>query len=367
MRLIRWGSASIGHWLILSILVIPFPFAILPQLTYTQSDSILLYKVVATLSIPAFSISLFQYWRKTDFNKWNEIIHTILAYILIFFLLKYGFDKVFKNQFYFPEPNILHTPLGQLNKDILFWSTMGTSYGYNIFMGIIEIVPALLLIGRRTRFLGCVLAFGVLLNVWAINIGFDISVKLLSTILLLSAIYILLYYWRLIVAMCTLDYGDLKKNQFQSLKKSSFTKRLAKGITLSIICMEVFLPFIEYETFNMDNKIKQFYAGSFNVVKMDENSILSKEIIRIHFHNDGYLITESENQEFVDLKIETSIGKPGFILKERNLSIQYSETDSCAQMTWKNNNQDHIIELSRINLDDLPIAQDDFHLTMESY
>ena len=43
---------------------------------------------------------------------------------------------------------------------------MGTSRIYNIFMGIIEIIPAVLLLHKRTRFLGGLIAFVVLTNVF---------------------------------------------------------------------------------------------------------------------------------------------------------------------------------------------------------
>jgi len=37
-------------------------------------------------------------------------------------LLNYGTDKLFLEQFYKPDANILFTPLGFLDSDILFWS-----------------------------------------------------------------------------------------------------------------------------------------------------------------------------------------------------------------------------------------------------
>ena len=114
--------------------------------------------------------------------------------VVSFFLFVYGFNKVFKIQFYIPEPNTLYTPLGQLSKDILFWSSMGSSHSYNLFMGLVEILPALFLLFRRTRMLGAVISFTVLLNVLMINFGFDISVKILSSFLLFLSLVILAPY-----------------------------------------------------------------------------------------------------------------------------------------------------------------------------
>lgn len=52
---------------------------------------------------------------------WMKII---ISYYLSFVLFIYGANKIFKCQFYEPEPNILFTPLGYLSKDILYWSAL---------------------------------------------------------------------------------------------------------------------------------------------------------------------------------------------------------------------------------------------------
>ena len=136
-----------------------------------------------------FKITTLRNINKIREMTWNEIIffywtHVLVSNMLAFFLLRYGFDKLFKHQFYLPEPNTLYTPVGLLSKDILFWTSMGTSHSYNVFMGLIEIIPAFLLFFKRTRMLGGLISFAVLLNVLMINIGFDITVKILSSFLL---------------------------------------------------------------------------------------------------------------------------------------------------------------------------------------
>ena len=124
----------------------------------------------------------------------EAIIHFIqltLVYYLSVIMLKYGFSKVFKAQFYLPEPNTLYTPLGLLDKDILFWSTMGVSHSYNVFMGLLEVIPALMLLYHKTRKLGLLILSGVLTHVMWINFSFDISVKLFSLLLLFITILLL--------------------------------------------------------------------------------------------------------------------------------------------------------------------------------
>lgn len=116
-----------------------------------SSDSLSMYLLIAFLFILAIGLSFFRFQK-----KYAQIIESIFPVYLALILFKYGFDKVFKAQFYLPEPNILFTRFGDLDKDILFWSTMGTSYSYSIILGFIEIGVALLLLISRTKKIGAI-------------------------------------------------------------------------------------------------------------------------------------------------------------------------------------------------------------------
>ena len=108
---------------------------------------------------------------------WSTVI---ISYYLALQLFEYGFSKIFKWQFYLPEPNTLYTTMGNTYHDLMYWSTMGISRPYTIFAGVAEIIAACLLLFKRTRLVGALLAFFILVNVVAINFSYDISVKILS-------------------------------------------------------------------------------------------------------------------------------------------------------------------------------------------
>mgnify|MGYP006182332955 FL=1 len=104
----------------------------------------------------------------------TQLLKTVLAAILFFFLFKYGWDKIIKMQFYRPEPNTLFTPFGKLSKDIAYWSLVGSSYSYTVTLGVIEVVIALLLLFKRTQFLASLLAITIFGQIVLINFSFDI-------------------------------------------------------------------------------------------------------------------------------------------------------------------------------------------------
>jgi hypothetical protein len=69
---------------------------------------------------------------------------------------------------------------------------MGASPGYQVFGGLAEVLGATLLVFRRTVTLGALLLAGVLTNVVALNLFYDVGVKLYSITLLATAVFLVL-------------------------------------------------------------------------------------------------------------------------------------------------------------------------------
>ena len=107
-------------------------------------------------------------------------------------LLSYGFAKVFPLQFPAPGPDRLLQPYGDSSPMGLLWTFMGASTGYQIFGGLMELAGGYLLFFRRTTLLGALVSAGVLANILALNVFYDVPVKLFSAHLLLVACLIAL-------------------------------------------------------------------------------------------------------------------------------------------------------------------------------
>jgi hypothetical protein len=174
------------------------------------SDSTVFYVHAVLMWVPAFTAGMiWQKWDKqnTQWIQYKPWFRTCFRYYLFLQLMVYAFQKIFLWQFYTPEPNTLYTAVGQVNKDLLFWTVMGASPTYSIITGCIELMIAFLLISRRTLLPGLLLCYGVLLQILLINVGFDISVKLYTVFLLLIATILLAPF---IPSMCQFFSG---KNQ----------------------------------------------------------------------------------------------------------------------------------------------------------
>ncbi|WP_337040508.1 DoxX family protein [Emticicia sp. 17c] len=117
----------------------------------------------------------------------------LLRMYLAWIIMSYGLVKVFASQFPTLMAN-MDARLIELSPMRVAWAFFGYSKAYQIYLGWGELIPAILLLFRRTTLIGSLLMVVVMLNVWLINIFFDVCVKLNSFIYLSVAVYILLQY-----------------------------------------------------------------------------------------------------------------------------------------------------------------------------
>ena len=123
-------------------------------------------------------------------------IITFLKYAAILYLsigmIALAIPKLLEMQFRVDHYDAF-VPLAELPKPIHMWSFFGRSYVYNLFIGLTELAIGILIVFKRTRLLGLLISLGVCLNIFILNIEFDmiyeivrhISIDLLLTVVLL--------------------------------------------------------------------------------------------------------------------------------------------------------------------------------------
>lgn len=154
------------------------------------------YDYVVLLVIFLLSLAGCIIWSVLDRNRpsYNRLYYwltVLLRYYAALTMVSYGFYKVYKLQFPGPSLNRLLQPYGNSSPMGLAWTFMGYSKGYNYFTGFAEVLSGLLLLFRRTTIAGAVLTLIVMGNVMAMNYCFDIPVKLLSTTVVIMALFLL--------------------------------------------------------------------------------------------------------------------------------------------------------------------------------
>lgn len=134
-------------------------------------------------------------WSIADKRRpaYNDLFYwytVLLRVYLIFFMMFYGFAKIYKTQFAGPSLLRLMEPVGDMSPMGLAWTYMAFSEGFNVFTGFMEVLGALLLIPKRTQALGAIIVAAVMLQVFMMNMFYDIPVKLFSFHLMFFALII---------------------------------------------------------------------------------------------------------------------------------------------------------------------------------
>lgn len=117
-------------------------------------------------------------------------LRVFLRYRLAIALLAYGLIKFFPLQSPYPSISNLNTPYGDFNEWKLFSLSLGIVPGYETFLGLVEILAAVLLLNRKTVSIG---AFIVLLftgNVFMSNLAYGGGEAVYSFFLVLIALFL---------------------------------------------------------------------------------------------------------------------------------------------------------------------------------
>jgi len=147
-----------------------------------------LYLTIAAIACVVWTIAD---RKRTSYTRALYWLRLIVRYYIASAALSYGIIKLFLLQMPFPAISQLATPLGDLLPMRLSWLFIGYSTPYQIFSGAMETVAGLLLLNRRTVTAGLFAATGAFLNVVMINLSYDVPVKLYSSHLLFSCLFLL--------------------------------------------------------------------------------------------------------------------------------------------------------------------------------
>ncbi len=351
-------------------------FGITLKDTGVYSDSVSMYILLLLLLIVALLLTfLFQWLQKNEgrTEKLQVIIRQLMIAYLVLILLKYGLDKIFKTQFYLPEPNTLFTPMGQLSKDILFWSTMGVSHGYNIFLGSMEVVAAVFLFFRRTRLAGLLLTVGLFVHVVALNFSYDISVKVFAVFTFLMSLFLLWPYGKRLY----LFFFTNKTVEPLHVTQTSWLMPKYRNLVMTLaglfIIAEAFYPYFKTGNFNDDYAKRPYLHGAYEVTAVvDGNDTLGAATLpvkRFFIHRDSYLIVQDQQDRMHDYKLAYHPGHftiTDYQLRKRELEYSYNASDSVLKLRYFSGNKAYWLIGKQLDWKKLPVLKHEFNWTMDA-
>lgn len=311
----------------------------------SDSISMLILVIILLVNSAVFSFII----RKRRVQNFLSIIEYVCTIYIAVIFIKYGADKIFQAQFPKPEPNILFSRFGNLDQDILFWSIIGTSKIYNITIGSIEFFTGILLLFKRSQFLGLLLAIISFSQIFIINIGFDISVKFFSLILLLMSIFLVRESgWKLILKIICLPkktYGD----QLKFLPYQAFLKILIFGILLIKIGISYFNKEEQKNPLNL--------SGAYFITSK------ASPYQYLFFNKDQYLIFMEKSSEKMtafhyDISVDHQIILEDYQHRVSKHRLVRNRANNTITFSFRN----QIIHAKAIDFKQMNVLQERFHL-----
>jgi hypothetical protein len=153
------------------------------------------FGVILTLTILIIAVIVTAIWTVFDKAKNNYYrlyywFSNYLAYYIFLAMITYAVYKIIPVQATYPTAPELLSRWGNLRNWEVLFRFMGTSPAYCMFCGWLELIASLLILFNRTRVLGGLLMTVILLQIVCLNIFYNNSIILLSTILLLCNFFI---------------------------------------------------------------------------------------------------------------------------------------------------------------------------------
>lgn len=132
-------------------------------------------------------------------EKFYDFVILVLRWYLAYYMLDYGYGKLIGEQFGVYDPSLLNKPLKDVSKFQLAWHLFGLSKTFDIVVGLMQIIGAILIVFNRTTLVGALFLLPILGQIFLIDLsftadefGFALPIRLFGMIV--SDLLILYYY-----------------------------------------------------------------------------------------------------------------------------------------------------------------------------
>ena len=320
----------------------------------------------------------------THLNYW---LCLFARYFVGMTALSYGILKIFAMQMYFPSLHQLATPLGDYLPMRFSWLFIGYSTPYQVFSGVMETIAGGLLLYRRTSTLGILFSTAVFINVAALNLCYDIPVKIFSLSLVLVCLFLLANESRRILCFFILNRpaAVCELYHFRYTKKwMRISRWVLKGV---FVVIAVILPLKNYYDYYKSanapaakQPIKNgVYTVTAFVVNQDSAALSPTDSLRwrdlIFEDGTGSMQTSDTafrhryNRAYFSYMLDSASHTLGFKKRYDDslpmIRFRFSEPDTNTIRLWGKQKQDSLyVELKRTNRH-FQLAEKQFHWLSE--
>lgn len=205
---------------------------------------------------------------------------------------------------------------------------MGYSKGYTMFVGWLEFLGGLFLVFRKTTILGVLMTFGVMLNIFMLNVFYDVPVKLLSVHMVLMSLFLLYPVIKEVIGFF-FSRGEVVRGRmpfFDYKKASNFMLIIKVGLLVVTMIRMVHGNYTTY----LSRIHPNIFIGKYNVTEqkyikdtIELDSIPDyKKWKSVSSHSSRYLSVEHSDTENTWYEIEVDEATHYIGLKRRGSRYQ---------------------------------------------
>lgn len=208
--------------------------------------------------------------RRPDYVAFHKWFRLALRFALASEMFLYGLDKMIPLQMPFPYLTRLLEPYGNFSPMAVLWSSIGASPSYEIFAGCAEMLGGILLLTPRTTTLGALVCLADMIQVFMLNMTYDVPVKLFSFHLILFSLFLLAPDARRLVNFFLTDRAITSSRQtslFRSARANRIAVILQVVFGLYLIGMGIFGGIQAWHTYGGGRPKSSLY-GIWNVEQM---------------------------------------------------------------------------------------------------
>lgn len=337
-----------------------------------------IYFFAVVSGILAVVVGLIDSKRKNYQTLFNWLT-LLIRYYLAAQMISYGLAKLYYMQFSFPSAMRLDQPMGDFSPMGLLWTFMGYSKGYTMFTGALEFIGGVLLLSRYTTTLGALTTFGVMLNVMMLNYCYDVPVKILSTHMVVMAMFLIALDWRRLLSFFVTNQ-KVEPNMLAGVVPEKYEK--AK----TIIKWLLLVGYFGYSFYQMNemgkqygpNAPKPFFKGKYRVEKItqtptNDSILVSKDLLDWKFFYqswEGYATAKTTDDDKTHYVFEPDTTNQLFRIKRRGYpdfqELKYESLDSMRFHIYGNYRTDSVdIIMRKVPIESHLLVKRKFHWISE--
>jgi hypothetical protein len=322
-----------------------------------------------------FSLISSWVWSRVEKSEPNwdalyKVLRILVRYRLAAALLAYAYIKIFPIQSPYPSITLLNTAYGDLSACKIFSLSLGIVPDYQTFLGLFELLAALLLLNRKTASIGAFIAILFLGNVAMSNPAYEGGEFVYSGVLVLFATFTFLHTWPKFYTLLFLRKRTVPETYSRPLaSRISATTSLAIKYSFILVFVVGYgvLVYVGYanELTKYPNSqgleglagvydVQEFVVNGDTIPYRDDagskrwNRVVFEEWATLAIETDEEQIVDFANTEYIGVSNQTRLYETQGIQGWKFYEYDYSEDKKTLSLV--NRNPDYSHETLQINL-----------------